>query len=86
MEVTIHTVQLGFDHCYIIQGEGSIMIDAGAPKQKKSFMTFLVRLLINPGEIKLIVVTHGHWDHIGSAKEIKEVTDAKIAMHKNEKD
>ncbi len=43
-------------------------------------------MLIAPGEIKLIVVTHGHWDHIGSAKEIKEITGAKIAMHQNEKD
>jgi len=35
MRVTIHTVQLGFDHCYIVQGEGTIMIDAGAPKKKQ---------------------------------------------------
>ncbi len=38
MEVTVHTMQLGFDHCYLIQGERTIMIDAGAPKQKKAFM------------------------------------------------
>ncbi len=28
-----------------------------------------------------MVITHGHWDHIGSAKEIKESTGAKIAIH-----
>ena len=27
-----------------------------------------------------------HWDHIGSAKEIKDITGAKIALHRNEKD
>jgi glyoxylase-like metal-dependent hydrolase (beta-lactamase superfamily II) len=30
------------------------------------------------------MITHGHWDHIGSAKQIKEVTGAKIAMHERE--
>ncbi|PQP34119.1 hypothetical protein C6A37_09425, partial [Desulfobacteraceae bacterium SEEP-SAG9] len=41
---------------------------------------------IKPEEVKLIVLTHGHWDHIGSAKDIKEATGAKIAMHAKEKD
>jgi glyoxylase-like metal-dependent hydrolase (beta-lactamase superfamily II) len=43
-------------------------------------------LSINPKDIHLIAITHGHWDHIGSAKEIKEITGAKIALHRNEKD
>jgi glyoxylase-like metal-dependent hydrolase (beta-lactamase superfamily II) len=41
---------------------------------------------IKPEEVRLIVLTHGHWDHIGSAKDIKEATGAKIAMHENEKE
>src|SRR4030065_808230 len=86
MRITIHTVQLGFDHCYIVQGEGTIMIDAGAPKKKQVFMKCIDRLKIRPSEINLIIVTHGHWDHIGSAKEIKEITGAKIAMHENERE
>jgi glyoxylase-like metal-dependent hydrolase (beta-lactamase superfamily II) len=38
-------------------------------------------LSIDPGEVQLIVVTHGNLDPIGSAKDIKELTGAKIAMH-----
>ncbi len=86
MSVSIHPVTLGFDHCYVIQGEGVIMIDGGAPKQAKGFMEALERLSVRPEEIQLIVITHGHWDHIGSAKDIKEITGAKIAMHRREKD
>jgi glyoxylase-like metal-dependent hydrolase (beta-lactamase superfamily II) len=41
---------------------------------------------VKPEEIQLIVVTHGHYDHIGSVKDIKEITGAKVAMHQGEKD
>jgi glyoxylase-like metal-dependent hydrolase (beta-lactamase superfamily II) len=85
MDINIHTVPLGFDHVYIIQEQGTIMIDGGAPKQAKSFSKALENASIIPEEVQLIVLTHGHWDHIGSAKEIKEITGAKIAMHQREK-
>lgn len=86
MRVGIHPITLGVDHCYIIQGERVIMIDGGAPKQAKCFTKAIERLSVKPDDIKLIVLTHGHWDHIGSAKEIKEITGAKLALHRQEKD
>ena len=86
MSVSIHPITLGFDHCYVIQSEGVIMIDGGAPKQAKGFMEAIERLSVKPEDIQLIVITHGHWDHFGSAKDIKEITGAKIAMHRQEKD
>lgn len=86
MRTRIYPIRLGVDHCYIIQGERVIMIDGGAPKQAKAFMKAIERLSIKPEAIKLIVLTHGHWDHIGSAKEIKDLTGAKLALHQEEKD
>lgn len=86
MEVRIHPILLGFDHCYIIRGKSAIMIDGGSPKQLESFRKAINRLSMEPADIKLILLTHGHWDHIGSASEIKEITGAKLALHEQEKD
>ena len=35
-------------------------------------------------EIKFIVLTHGHPDHVGALKEIKEATGAEIAIHSDD--
>ncbi|RLC28474.1 hypothetical protein DRH13_07100 [Candidatus Woesebacteria bacterium] len=82
----IYTIPLGFDNCYIIQDEGAVMVDGGAPKMEKGFRKAMEELPINPQDIKLMIMTHGHWDHIGPAKEIKDLTGARIAMHENEKE
>jgi len=84
--LNIHPIKLGMGCCYIVQGEGTIMIDAGSPGQAARFRKAMEALHIEPRSIGLIVLTHGHWDHIGSAKDIQEITGAKIAMHHREKD
>jgi hydroxyacylglutathione hydrolase len=82
--VGIFPIRLGFDQCYILKAEGVIAIDAGAPRKGKVFAQGLKRVSIHPKDVQLVVITHGHWDHIGSAKEIKDITGAKIAMHHRE--
>ena len=86
MSVSIHPIRLVYSECYLIRSEVSILIDTGIPNKAKDIVQALERLAVQPEEIPLILITHGHWDHIGSAKEIKEITGAKIAMHQRDKD
>src|SRR5512139_2045208 len=86
MNISIYPIPLGVGNTYIIQAKGVVMIDGGAPKKAKAFIKGIKKTLIKPEDIKLLIITHGHWDHIGSVKDIKEITGAKIAMHKREKD
>jgi len=43
------------------------------PKKLKVFKRVLTRLDINPSDIKLIVLTHSHFDHSGSAQDIEGI-------------
>jgi hydroxyacylglutathione hydrolase len=86
MNMRIYPIPLGVGQAYIIQGEGVVMIDAGAPQKAKAFIKGLKKTPLKPEDIKLLILTHGHWDHIGSAKDLKEITGAKIAMHRREED
>ena len=84
MGATIHTIPLGIDNVYVVKDKGVVIIDSGAPKKGKVFFKALNNIGIKPEEIQLIILTHGHWDHIGATAEIKQVTGAKVVMHKNE--
>jgi len=86
MAVNIQTIHLGFDQGYILQSEGVVLVDGGAPGKLGDFSQAIEGLSIHPGQVQLIVVTHGHWDHIGSARDIKEFTGAKVVMHDQDKD
>ncbi len=84
MSLNIHTIKLGVANSYLIRAEGAILIDSGSPKQVKTFNKAIHKISVRPEDIKLVLNTHGHWDHIGSARDIKEITGADIAMHENE--
>ena len=64
------------DNCYIIRGtDGDILIDTGTPKFRDEIETWLMEY-----DVRLIVLTHGHNDHIGNAAYFSEIYGAPVAM------
>ena len=86
MSIKIHPIQMGIVKSYVIQDKGIVMMGDGAPKKAKHFRKALEKISIKPEEIQLIILSHGHYDHLGAAKELKEMTGAKIVMHRLDKD
>jgi len=81
MSSQIFTIKIGINRCYLVKDKGAILIDAGGPNRIGAFQKSFERLPIHPDEIGLILLTHGDFDHVGSAKDLKALTGAKIAIH-----
>jgi len=81
----IHTIKAGISRCYLIRHKGAILVDAGVPGKFNKFSKKLESIDVKPEEIKAVIITHCHWDHVGCLKKIKNMTRAKVVVHKNEK-
>jgi glyoxylase-like metal-dependent hydrolase (beta-lactamase superfamily II) len=84
MGFSFHCIRVGIDNCFLLQGEKTVLIDGGAPGSFQSFVQGLQRLGVDPRQISLIVLTHGHWDHIGSLSAIQKLTGAPVAVHRGD--
>ncbi len=85
MTFTLHRIPVGICNCYLLRGKRTILVDGGAWGGFPAFQRQLQDLKINPKEIELILLTHGHWDHITCLSEIQKMTGAKIAVHEKDK-
>jgi len=77
----------GYTNVYVLEGEeGSILIDAGwdAPESLWALREGLKAGRLRLQDIKNIVITHVHPDHYGLASKVKQLTGARVAMHKIE--
>jgi hydroxyacylglutathione hydrolase len=86
MEIRIDRIRLGVTSCYLVRHEGTILIDTGHANQENRFAAKLGQLGARPEDIGLILITHGHFDHIGSAAKIAELTGAPVAIHQADKE
>ena len=72
-------VGMYMSNCYILGSESTkegLVIDPG--DQAKDILNNIESLGLN---IKLILLTHGHIDHIGAVAQVKEATRAQVAIH-----
>jgi metallo-beta-lactamase class B len=58
--------------------EGYILMDTGFPETAPGVRDNLEKLGIRPGDIKLLLSSHAHRDHVGGHALIKELTGAKV--------
>jgi glyoxylase-like metal-dependent hydrolase (beta-lactamase superfamily II) len=84
MPLQIIPFENSINTAYIIKDQGAVLFDASYMGASKPFEKLLSDSGIEPDEIKLIIISHADFDHAGGAKELQELTGAKIVMHKKE--
>jgi len=69
-------------NCYILSvGEQALIIDPGDEAQK--IMTYLATKGLNP---HAILLTHGHFDHIGALEEVQAKYNIPVYIHQAEEE
>jgi len=73
---------MGSVNCYLIENHaGYVLIDTGGSNRRAQLEKELESAGCRPGNLKLIVLTHGDFDHTGNAAYLREKYGARIAMH-----
>jgi hydroxyacylglutathione hydrolase len=72
-------------NCYLVRiSSGFILIDTGRANKRNAIEKELESADCHPGNLKLIVLTHGDFDHSGNAAYFREKFGSQIAMYKDD--
>ncbi len=67
---------------YLIHSQnGAIIVDTGMPGNEARILDYAKGLGVEPSSISTIILTHPDMDHAGSVAKLKELTNAKVAIH-----
>lgn len=78
----VKRVKCGNANVYIVsEGDSAILVDTG----RKEYLDTVIDAC-KPCKVKLIVLTHAHFDHAENAAELSERLEVPIAMHKDDVD
>jgi glyoxylase-like metal-dependent hydrolase (beta-lactamase superfamily II) len=77
-------IPLGITKAFLVKEQGAVLIDTGCPNDEKRIVAALEEENVAPQDLRLILHTHGHYDHCGSTHKLKEITAAPAAIHRQD--
>ena len=82
--VNVYTLPLGAyeTNCYVVHGQNStrcIVIDPGY--KAGQILSFLEKKGL---DLEAILLTHGHFDHVGAVRDLVALTDCDVYLHPEE--
>ncbi len=80
----VHWVDGVNANVYFVIDEEITVVDTGLPRNADKIINYVRKVGRQPSNISTIVLTHCHIDHVGSAQKLKQLTNAKVAVHKDD--
>jgi glyoxylase-like metal-dependent hydrolase (beta-lactamase superfamily II) len=74
-------IPLSYVQTFLLRGERPILVDTGTPRCEDRIEQTLRAAGVNLRELALILITHGHTDHFGSAAALRARSGAPVAIH-----
>jgi hydroxyacylglutathione hydrolase len=77
--------KLGKVNCYLIKTDaGFILVDTGSSNKGNYLENALKSAGCQSGNLKLIILTHGDFDHAGNAAYLRKKFGTQVAMHEDD--
>jgi glyoxylase-like metal-dependent hydrolase (beta-lactamase superfamily II) len=78
----VYQIGMGYVNAFLITGDdGLTLVDSGLPGKKDPILSAVARVGRQPADLKHILITHHHIDHMGSLGDLMEATGAKSYVH-----
>ncbi len=87
MEITpgVHRIEnVNGSNAVLLVDEQMAVVDTGISGNGEAIVDYIRKIGRSPNDLRWILVTHFHFDHSGSAAELKDLTNAQVVAHKNE--
>jgi len=82
---TLFEISMGYVKAFLVKGEKElILIDTGIPDQERAILKSIDDFGLDSSELKHILITHLHTDHVGSLYKLKQITGALVYAHEEE--
>ncbi|MFO7606687.1 MAG: MBL fold metallo-hydrolase [Desulfurivibrionaceae bacterium] len=76
-----------FVNVLLIYGESEVvLVDSGVAGAEKRIFSYLAATGRRPEEVKRMILSHSHPDHLGAARAIKKLTGCRIQAHPAERE
>jgi glyoxylase-like metal-dependent hydrolase (beta-lactamase superfamily II) len=81
----VHRIEDSFTNWYIVEAEdGLTIVDAGVPTSWESLLDALEQLGRPIGDVRALVLTHAHFDHVGFAERLRKQQGVPVYVHDND--
>ena len=81
----IHRIEDTYTNWYLVEADGRLLVvDAGVPSSWRSLQQALRELRRRPDDIEAVVLTHGHFDHLGFAEDARARLGIPVYVHEND--
>ena len=78
----LYQLDLGKSNVFVLEGkDGLVLVDTAVVGVKDKLADLLEKTGFVLGDIKHILITHAHVDHVGGLREIQAVTGAEVWAH-----
>ncbi len=81
----LYEINLGRVKAFLIKmkDNGLILIDTGMPNSHGAIVKYINSIGGSISDLRLIILTHAHIDHFGSAYYLQKLSGAHVAVHEN---